>query len=148
MTAVNGFRRILHNARAIAGTLGLRPYRVYVLHGSWSGTYPGEGAETETSTEITESGGQPPKVRFLNDEELQLAGGVPRGPVNIGPITPDHGSGGTALSTLIPAVTAGQTVYLKLVGPQFPDGVKYVITEVGTDRALHYTIRAQPNSAA
>lgn len=143
MPPADRFRRIAGKVRGIPGTFGLRPYTVAIVQGAWSGTYAGEGIEVATETAITEANGQPPKVRWLDDEQLAL-GGLGRGTVEIGPVTPDHSAGGTALSTLIPELARGRTLHVKLTGPEFPTGALFAVSEVKTDRALRWMLRAIP----
>lgn len=139
-------RSLAYNVRSIPGALfEMRPYTVAVRVTTWSGTHPGDGTETATSTPITEANGQPPKVRFLNDEERAL-GGLPEGTIEVGNITPDFPGGGTALSVLAPA-TVGSTVHYILTGPEFPNGAVYERVGVGTDHAFHYTLTLKPVSA-
>jgi hypothetical protein len=139
-------RALTYNVRSIPGlTFEMRPYTVHVRVTTWSGTHPGDGTETATSTAITEAGGQPPKVRWLSDEEKAL-GTLPDGTVEVGPITPDFGSGGTALSVLAPS-TAGSTVHYILTGPEHPNGGVYERAGVRTDRAFHYLLTLKPVSA-
>ncbi len=141
----DSLRELAYNARAIPGQLGIRPYSVAVLTGTWSGSNTGRGAETSASVAITEAGGQPPKVRDLNSEELALSG-LGKGSVRIGPITPDFPGGGTALALLKPAVAAGQTVHVLLTGPESPTGARYLLKDIQTDRALHWTLVVEPVS--
>ncbi len=65
----------------------------------------------------------------------------------IGPITPDFGSGGTALSDIIPAVANGEMVHVLVTGPMFPNGAKFSIKKIETDRALHWTLSCEPVKA-
>jgi hypothetical protein len=124
---------------------------VAIIVGAWSGSYVGRGDKTETLVAITERGGQPPKVRFLNEEALALSGSVGdqlrQGACTVGPITPDYTGGGTALSELIPAVTTHQTVHVMLTGPAYPNGAKFLVKKVETDRALHWTLTCEPVEA-
>jgi hypothetical protein len=139
-------RALCYSVRSLPGGLfDMRPYSVAVRVTTWSGSHPGDGTETATSTAITEANGQPPKVRFLNDEEIAL-GGLPSGSVEVGPITPDFPGGGTALSTLAPASPAS-TVHYILTGPEFPTGAVFERASVRTDRAFHYLITLKPVSA-
>ncbi len=143
------YRRIANRARAIPGQHGLRPYTVAIIVGSWSGAYVGKGDKTEVLAAITEQGGYPPKVAFLSEEALALAassgaGGLLKGSCTVGPITPDYPGGGTALSDLLPAVTAHKTVHVKLTGPAYPTGAKFLVKEVKTDKALHWTLVCEP----
>lgn len=139
------YRRLANRIRAIPGQrFGLRPYTVAVLLKEYSGTYTGDGTETETETAIVEANGQPPKVRFLKDEERALAD-MPAGSVEVGPITPDFAGGGTAIATLKQSSAAAQdAVQWKLTGPEFPNGALFVAEGFKTDRALHYRVRLRP----
>ncbi len=141
--SANAFRALLHQARSIAGTYGLRPFTVAVVTGTWGGSFTGRGTETTSSVAITEAGGQPPKVRSAKDEEIAL-GQLGEGDIIIGPITPYFGTGGTLLTQLKPAVTAGQTVHIVLTGPGHETGTRFRIKSIETDRALHWTVRATP----
>ena len=98
-TQRDSLRRIANRARAIPGAqFGIRPYTVAVVVKAWSGDHPGEGTETTTTTAITELG-HPPRVRLLSPEELAL-GNLPRGSVEVGPVTPEYAGGGTTWTTL------------------------------------------------
>jgi len=147
MTLADDLKPLLSNARSIAGTLGLRPYTVAVQVVSHSGTYTGEGTETDTSTSILEYNGQPPKVRTLSGDELAL-GNLAQGSWEIGPITPDYATGGTTWETLVGGTaTDGQQVHIILTGPEFPDGERFVIVNTASDHALHFKIQVSPLSA-
>jgi hypothetical protein len=78
-TFADGLLPVLEAARGIGGGLGLRKHSVTVLHGTWSGTHTGDGAETLTEYPILESG-QNPKVHWLDDERQALAAQTPRQP--------------------------------------------------------------------
>jgi hypothetical protein len=146
------YRKIAARARRIPGEHGLRPYQVAIVLGTWSGSYVGSHAKFEETTPVTEQGGQPPKVRFLSEEALALSAstgqGLNKGSCTIGPITPDFSGGGTSLSELLPAVTQKQTVHVLLTGPAYPDGAKFAVKEVKTDRALHWTLVCEPVEGA
>ena len=137
------YRRIANRVRRLPGEHGLRPYSVSIVVGTWSGSYVGRGTKTEVLEPITESGGYPPKVRFLNEEQRAL-GQLNAGACDIGPITPDFTGGGTALTDLLPAVIAHKTVHVKLTGPAHPTGALYTVKEVKTDRAIHWTLTCEP----
>ena len=140
MPAADKFRAIAHRVRAIPGRFGLRPFRAYIVTSTYSGTYAGDGTETETVTELLESG-QPPKVEFAGEEQI-ATGSMERGEVTVGPITPQHATGGTALSTIDVAAVDQQNVWLKLVGPGAVDR-RFAVLEVSTDKSLRYMIRAR-----
>lgn len=141
----NHYRAIANRVRAIPGEHGLRPYRVEVLIVSWSGARTGEGVRTESSLEILESG-QPPKVRFVNDEERMLSN-LPAGSIDVGPITPDHLSGGTTWDDLTgeSAATHEQVLY-RVTGPEFPNGALYVREQGNSARAIQYKLRLRPRA--
>lgn len=146
-TQRDSLRRIANRARAIPGAqFGLRPYTVSVTTISWTGDHPGEGTETVTTTAITELG-QPPRVRQLSSEELAL-GSLPRGTVEVGPVTPDYAGGGTSWSTLTGGgVAAGAEFFFTLTGPEFPTGARFVLAGSTSDRALGYRVTLKPMSA-
>lgn len=132
----------LSAARSIAGSLGLRQYRVYIRSGAWSGTYTGDGSETATETELLENG-QSPKVRFAGDDQIALGAAV-KGSAKIGPITPSHAAGGTAIALLEGSSLAdGSTLHVRL---RHSDGSDQIlrVTNVGKDSSLHYTLECDP----
>jgi len=135
--------------RAIPGqAFGLRPYTVSVVRRSWSGSYAGEGTVTTTTTAIVESGGQPPKVRFVNDETRAL-GQLDSGSIEVGPITPDFAGGGTSAAVLEQSsAAAGELVHYLVTGPSFPDGAHFRLIDIRTDRALRYMVRLAPVDGA
>lgn len=135
----------INSIRGIPGQLGIRNYRVAILIGTWSGSNTGRGSSIGELFPVTEGGGQPPKVRELNTEELAL-GSLGKGSIRIGPITPDFAGGGTPISQLRPAVVAGQTVHVRVTGPGYPNGALFLIKDISTDRALHWTMVASPVS--
>jgi len=148
MSFADSLKPILYGARAFAGQLGFRPHAVEILTGAWSGAHTGDGTETATALPIAESGGQPPKTRWLNDEQIAL-GGLPRGTVEIGPITPSFPGGGTLLATLAgDALVRGETIHVRITGPKHPSGALYRLTSLTADKALSYKLQAQPVATA
>jgi hypothetical protein len=137
MTLADDLKTLLPSIRRIPGQLGIRPHTVQVVTGTWTGSYVGRGTEGTELISVNEDG-QPPKVQFANDEQIAL-GNLAKGDVTIGPITPPD-----ALADLVPAVNAHQTVHVILTGPEFPNGARFRIFEVKTDRALHWILRARP----
>lgn len=143
MAFLDDLRSIATRARAIPGSLGLRPYTVAVLRRAWSGEHLGEGMRVETTTALTEHDGQPPKVRWLSSEQMALAG-YEQATIEIGPMTPQGADGGVLLSDLTASDVGRRTeVFFVITGPEFPDGAKFVAVNVRHDRAIHYTVRAQ-----
>jgi len=143
----DSFRQIANDVRAIAGRdFSIRPYTVERLESVNAGDYQLEGTETETAVEITVDG-QPPKVRWLSDEELAL-GGMASGTVEVGPITPDHAGGGHSWAVLCGGdLSEGDRLAYRLTGPEHPTGALYRFCGGKHDRALHYLIRLRPIAA-
>lgn len=137
----NSLRKLAYNVRAIPGKMGWRPYTVVVETRTYFGAERGQGPKLITSTSITEANGQPPKVRFLTDEEIAL-GGENKATVEVGPITPDFGGGGTSFETLYPNPLPDNTILqYVLTGPDSPNGARYRLVSVDADKAGHYLVR-------
>jgi hypothetical protein len=137
---------LVSSVRSIAGQIGIRMHSVAIVSGSWSGDHTGDGTEDQTATAITEAGGHPPKVRWLNDEQIAV-GQLAKGTVEIGPITPSFPGGGTDLATLVgAALTRGETIHLRITGPAHPDGALYRVIDIRADRAFRYMLKASPTS--
>lgn len=146
MTFASDLLPAIGTIRSIPGAMGIRPYRVYIRSGAWSGTYTGDKSVTVTETEVTEHG-HPPKVRFVADEEVAL-GSVARGSCTIGPITPSHSGGGTAIALLEgSSLVVGQTLHARLVHSDGSE-TRFRVTDVNKERALHYTMTCEPVSDA
>ncbi len=145
MALADTLKPILYSVRAITGQFGLRPYSVAIVQTTYSGAHTGRGTSSGTPVAITEGNGQPPKVRQLNTEELAL-GNLGKGSLRIGPITPGHPGGGTAIEVLKPCLAAGQTVHVIVTGPEYSNGAKFAIKDLETDHALHYMLTVEPVS--
>jgi hypothetical protein len=131
------FRQIAASARGIPGQLGLRPYTVAIIIDTWFGSDDHVGSGTSdiaSPVPITEAGGQPPKVAF--DSEDPLA----KPTCTIGPITPPYAGGGTALNKLVVAAFENQAPHVLLTGPGYPQGARFAVIQVRTDKALHWTL--------
>lgn len=144
MSLADSLKPLARSIRGIPGLLGIRPHTVSILLREWGGTYSGEGNRTDVAVPITEGSGQPPKVRWLKDDEIAV-GGLAVGTVEVGPITSEHLNGGITLAQLqAESLAVGGTRYLVITGPQHPSGAKYRVTNFSADRAFHYMIRAEP----
>lgn len=110
------------------------------------GSHTGDEAGVYQEIPITESGGVPPRIRQLSDEECALSNlGV--GLWKVGPFTPDFAGGGTALSDVLGTeLDAGDTQYVKLTGPAYPNGAVFRLVKIGHDHALHYDLTLAPSS--
>jgi len=113
-------------ARAIPQTLGLRNTTVTVVVETWSAAVGTDGAvlASTVSTVLTPT----PKVtaQGANGESAfgggfasQSAGGLVATEYEIGPITPDHTTGGYSWSELLPTGDVTKDVYVLLVGENF-----------------------------
>lgn len=142
MTFADDIKATLTSIRSIPGQMGLRPYSVKTVvrcaHGDLD-SLSLESGYTETETEITEAGGYPPKVRQLSDEE-RTHWGFSRGSYRVGPITPAHTGGGTELSALMREEDWRDKLFVVLTGPEWPNGARFRVVDVESDRALHYTL--------
>ena len=133
-------RKLCYDLRAIPGRdFEIRPYRVQVVLRQWSGSEPGEGTETVTTIDITESDNQPPKVRWLSDEEIAV-GGYEAATVEVGPITPDFPGGGTAVSVLGQDPPPNCLFDYVLTGPESPDGAIYRLKALKSDKTFGYRV--------
>lgn len=145
MTFRDDIRALAYSVRQIPGDLGVRPYTVSVSVSTWSGATPGEGTEDVTVTAITEANGQPPKVRWLTDEERAL-GGYADAVIEVGPITPDFPGGGTSWAVLTQSAAAavpGTVIRYVLTGPEFPSGANFERVGGTSDRTFNYKLRLQ-----
>jgi hypothetical protein len=142
------FRRIAFRYRSKPGDYGLRQHTVEIVDATWSGSFAGEGTKTQTVLALVERTGQPPKVRWLKEDEIAL-GNLAQGTIEIGPITPDCSAGGIPIDTLMSATLAvGGTHHLRITGPQHTSGAFYKVTFKAADHALHWTLRAEPVAPA
>lgn len=131
-------RKLCYELRAIPGQdFEIRPYTVKIVLRQWSGAEPGQGTETVTTVDITEFSGQPPKVRWLTDEEIAI-GGYDAATVEVGPITPDFPGGGTPISTLGQDPPANTLFDYVLTGPQYPNGAIYRLKALHSDKTFQY----------
>ena len=145
MTLRDQLLPLINGVRAIPGQLGIRQYSVSILVTSWSGANTGRGTSIDELFPVTEANGQPPKVRQLNTEELAL-GGLGKGSLRIGPITPGFAGGGNAIDRFKPELAAGQTMHVMVTGPEYPNGAKFALKSFNSDHALHFTMDVEPVS--
>lgn len=140
MTLRDELLPIVYDARGIAGELGFRTHTAAIVVASTSGTHTGDGSRTETVTALVEGNSQPPRIKWLKDDEVAL-GQLPKGSVTVGPITPTY----TSLDLLNGTdMNDGEVRLLRITGPNHPDGADYTIHGVSADRALRYMITAYP----
>jgi len=137
----DALRRVAWTVRSIPGQLGARPYTVDIVVTTSSGAELGEGTRTAVTTRVHENG-QPPKVRWLTDRELALAG-YATGTVEIGPITPEALGCGTSIDTLHPEPPVNTTVRVLLTGPEFPAGAHFRIRQLTHHRSWQYLLTCE-----
>lgn len=138
------YRRIANRARRLPGNHGLRPWRVYMVSGTWSSQSSnefGDGSRTDTATEILEQG-QPPEVREVNDEAVALSSDLMKGDFVVGPITPVEGTSWATL--LATSASAGDAIRLKLVHDETGTTHHCSIKSSQQDRALRYVLTVHP----
>ena len=142
-TAAEDALQELLEGRAEAGLEGFRPHAVSLVKGLSETGQPQDTVEHEELA-IVEANSQPPKVVQLNDEQVAV-GGLARGTIEIGPITPAFAGGGTDLGELVGRkLEGGDTLHVKITGPLHPTGALYRIVDVRAYRALRYMLRAKP----
>jgi hypothetical protein len=136
---------IAFQVRAIAGELGLRTTRIWLITERWTEGAPGLGSRYDDEVEIVESGGHPPKVRTLTDEQLTVAD-LPKGTLEVGPITPAFSGGGTDIALLRgDELTTGATKHFRCQGGAAPaGGALYTLVSLRSDRALRYMLQIKP----
>lgn len=138
-------RQITHRYRSVPGQHGLRVHTAALIHRRYSGD-TGASANYTEEIPIVERGGFPPKIRWLKDDEIAV-GSLMAGTVEIGPITPEFSGGGTDFADIVGRpLDRGDTLHVRITGPQHPDGALYRIARSSADKALHYTIQAVPVS--
>lgn len=148
MTLAEDMLSVVYEGRSLAGEEGFRVHSVALVEVLTSGQHPGTGTEDALVTPITEANSQPPKVRWLKDEEIAV-GGLGPGMVEVGPITPLFDGGGTDLTRLQGAeLQTNDRLFLLITGPKHPNGAYYRITDLQCERALRYMIRAAPVTPA
>lgn len=143
MTFASDLLPLLRDIRAIPGQLGLRPHTVKLLSRSWDGAHSGDGNRSDDELNLVEGDNQPPKVRWLRDDELAV-GDLARGTVEVGRLTADFAAREWLDDIRGDNLLKGDARYLVITGPTHPNGAKYRITKITSERALHYMIQAKP----
>lgn len=135
---------LIDQLRAIPGSLGFRPYQVWVRTTTYAGVRA-TSAATVTETRLL-VGGQNPKVREVRRKDV--AAGTSEfvsAEYEIGPLTPEFPGGGVSQSTLDPEKTsAAGTVLFVLKGPGLPTtGLLCQRVDDSLDRPLRAMIRVR-----
>lgn len=148
MPSIDRFRRIADRCRAIPGRFGLHEHSVSIVWSNWDGNALGDGQETTVETPIFAPGGQNPLVKFPSQRNIALSL-MSEGEVVIGPVTPKYSSGGTDRSMLDGSLlAAGDSLHIKITGPQCPGGVLYRLRNVDADQAIHCKLICVPAEAS
>jgi hypothetical protein len=142
-TLAQGLLPLLDAVRGIPGTLGFRPISVTVRVVTWTGTKPGQGAQSYVDTPLLVGNGtQNPRVIQVTDKDALASNSLyTNQAVKVGPLTPafaaslgSPGGGVTAAQLNPPLAAAGSTteIFFKLSGSgyQFPVWFKRVSDEV------------------
>lgn len=141
---------VVDTARAIAGELGFRRYKVWVRTTTFSGARAGLGTKTVSDTRLL-VGGQDPKVREVTSKDV--VAGTPEFhsiEFEIGPLTPSFPGGGTSQETIAPEKTDQPTTVLYLIkGPGLPtEGLLCKKIDDDVDRPLRMMIRVRGSGVA
>lgn len=146
MTLADDLKSVAYAARGIAGERGFRIYTVELVIRRNQGGAPGSFGDesSEIVIPITEGDGQPPRVRWLTDEELAV-GQIESGTVEIGAITPSDGTVGTDITIFqAESYAQGDTRHIRLTGPKHPRGALYAISSIKAERALRIMLQCKP----
>lgn len=130
---------VAREARGIAGTLGFRPHTVERITRFKSGSIR-DFVSAETIA-IVEGNGQPPRVRWMSEEEVTI-GSLAKGTIEIGAITPSD-----ALDEWLrgDGMAAGDERYIRITGPKTrPSGDLYRVKSWNAARPLRRMIQAEP----
>lgn len=147
MSLVSDALPILDEARGLLDDFGLRPFRVFAIVRTWTGTRVGQGTSSDVETELTVAGGKRPKVRQVDAEDVVASGGEITDTVyDVGPLTPEHTSGGTdpaLLNPPLPAVGVAEVLF-RIVGPGLPEtGALCKRLSDDLSSPFRYTLRLQ-----
>lgn len=137
---VDKLKPVVYRARSIIGILGFRQDRVFLLTDWYAPDGVWEGYANKR--EIVEARSQPPKVHQVTFQDVPFGAHTPD-IIDIGPVTPAFPGGGTDLDDFLAPVEAGDVRHILRVGPSCPDGKKYRILRILTEKSLRYMIRAQ-----
>lgn len=144
-TLVEDLLPLAYELRGLSGEFGMNLHSVELVSSSWTGTHTGDGTRSDYYFQLLE-GGQNPGVRWLNDEELTMAG-LSAGAIEVSPLTPDH-EGLERLAELRgDNMVVKDTRRLLITGPKHPTGALYRITELQAHDPLRYILKASPVEA-
>ncbi len=108
--------------------LGLRQFSVQVVSRKWTGTRPGLGTKSDsTSDVVVDLGTYAPKVTLVSAKEIASSGGLyVDQDLRVGPLTPEFQTWlceGTHINLFDPPVTPGKgfELFFKVTGPGYPD---------------------------
>jgi hypothetical protein len=138
MALADRLKKTVSRGRGIAGGLGFRPYRVFLLidfyvEGQWAGP---------EKVELTEGSGQPPRVQRMRGQDIPI-GAIQPDIWNIGKFTPAFPGGGNDLTAWLAPVERGEVRHVLLVGPECPDGKRCVVLSIDTSRPLGWKMTVQ-----
>jgi hypothetical protein len=133
MAFVDSVRKSLHNARAVAGRLGLHPYSVKVLRREYEGnSWDGQEAALEQAFELTAADGQKPKVRWVSTKDYLM--GYPQDAELEVVITPELAAQYEDVDPV-----SGEVIFL-VTGPGMTEGVKFQKVQLNSESAFSWRI--------
>ncbi len=138
MTLADDLLPVVRAGRAIAGGYGFRVHTVERITRHKNGTV--RGVVDEDVVPIVEDNNQPPRVRWLKDEEIAV-GSLAHGTVEIGAMTPN-----AALDAWLQGegLQKGDERLIRITGPSCPKGDYFAITSVSAERPLRRMIQCKP----
>jgi len=135
---------LANTLRTLGADFGVYDVDVVVRVRTYSGAVNADGSAVSSTTSTTLS--PRPKVRKLSEGEGSYLGGgtldasngkLLANEIEVGPITPDHTSGGYTLAELVPAGAANKRIDL-LVG-----GVAYEVFDADDSKPFRITLKAR-----
>ena len=141
---VKGLRKVLNNARAVPGELGLRQWSIALVTETWSGDFVGEGTRTTTTTALTHANQNAPKVVANSGKRLML-GVADSGIYEIGPFTPVEGV--TWANLTQSALATNATAKIRMTHAESGEVKWCVIKDANTDKALGVKLTVSEEAA-
>ena len=141
-TLAERLRGVVYKGRSIAGAKGFHLYAFYFLVDSYE-----DGAfVTTTKVLLAEARSQAPRMKQVRYQDLAI-GATPPDIIDIGPVTP-IGTNKSIIESWLQPVLDGDVRHILRVDAGNPDGKRYRVLSISTEKALRYMIRAQSEAEA